>query len=89
METRGLSSEKMSADLVITHAKVITVDKDFSIRQAVAVKDGIITAVGTDDDVKPFIGNNTRVLDLKGKTIPLGSIKAVFKISVRTRLTSR
>jgi predicted amidohydrolase YtcJ len=69
METRGLSSEETRADLVITNAKVITVDKDFTIRQAVAVKDGKITAVGTDDEVKPFIGGNTRVLDLKGKSV--------------------
>ena len=69
MKTRGLSSEETSADLVITHAKVITVDKHFSIRQAVAVKGGKITVVGTDDDVKPLIGNITRVLDLKGKTV--------------------
>ena len=69
METRGLSSEETRADLVITNAKVITVDKDFTIRQAVAVKDGKITAVGTDDDVQPFIGGNTRVLELKGKPV--------------------
>jgi predicted amidohydrolase YtcJ len=69
METRGLPSEETKADLVITNAKVITVDKDFTIRQAVAVKDGKITAVGTDDDVKPFIDGNTRVLDLKGKPV--------------------
>ena len=67
METQGSSSEETSADLVITNAKVITVDKDFSIREAVAVKDGRIATVGTDHDVQPFIGPDPRVLDLKGK----------------------
>ncbi|MDP6682901.1 MAG: amidohydrolase [Desulfobacterales bacterium] len=59
----------MEADLVITNGKVITVDKDFSIKQAVAVQDGKIVAVGTNDEFKGFVGTNTRVLDLKGKPI--------------------
>ena len=59
----------MEADLVITNGKVITVDKDFSIKQAVAVKEGKIVSVGTNDEVKSFIGSNTQVLDLKGKPI--------------------
>ena len=59
----------MDADLVITNGKVITVDQDFSIKQAVAVKEGKILSVGTNDEVEPFIGSDTRVLDLKGKPI--------------------
>jgi hypothetical protein len=55
--------------LVTTNAKVITVDIDFSIKQAVAVKDGRIATVGTDHDVQRFIGPDTRVLDLKGKVV--------------------
>ena len=59
----------MRADLVIKNGKVITVDKDFSIQQAVAVKDGKIVAVGSDDDVKGHIASDTRVLDLRGKPL--------------------
>ncbi|MCK4963044.1 MAG: amidohydrolase family protein, partial [Anaerolineales bacterium] len=62
----------MEADLVITNGKVITVDKDFSIKQAVAVQDGKILAVGANDEIKAFIGSNTKVLDLKGKPIMPG-----------------
>ncbi len=69
MEPRRASSQESGADLVIVNAKVITVDRDFSIRQAVAVKDGRIAAVGTDDDVKAFRGPGTQVLDLKGKPV--------------------
>jgi predicted amidohydrolase YtcJ len=71
MGTNPMSEEKNS-DLVMTNAKVITVDKDFSIREALAVKDGKIVAVGTNDDVTPFIGSDTRVLDLKGMTVMPG-----------------
>ena len=64
-----MKSEDKKADLVLTNAKVITVDRDFSIKEAVAVKDGKIAAVGTSDDVKTYIASDTKVLDLKGKPI--------------------
>ena len=59
----------MEADLVIINGKIITVDQDFSIKQAVVVKDGKIVAAGSNNEVKPFITSGTRLLDLKGKTI--------------------
>jgi predicted amidohydrolase YtcJ len=59
----------MTADLAIISAKVITVDKDFSIKQAVAVKDAKITAVGTNEDIQKQITPATQVLDLKGKPL--------------------
>lgn len=55
------------ADLVIMNGKVITVDKNFCIEQAVAVKDGKILAVGKDQEIKAFIGRDTKVLDIQGK----------------------
>lgn len=62
----------MKADLVLTGANVITVDERESQAQAVAVKDGIIVAVGRDDEVAGLIGGETRVLDLAGKTVVPG-----------------
>jgi predicted amidohydrolase YtcJ len=59
----------MEADLVLINGKVITVDKDFSISQAVAVKNGKIICVDTDDKIRSFIGSHTQVLDFKGKPI--------------------
>ena len=64
-----MNSEEKKADLVLTNAKVITVDQDFSIKQAVAVKDGKIMAVGADDEIKTYIAADTKVLDLKGKPL--------------------
>ena len=57
------------ADLIIMNGKVITVDHDFSIKQAIAVKDGWIVAVGANGDVQKFAGKNTKTIDLKGKPI--------------------
>lgn len=36
-------------DLLITHAKIYTIDEDFSVTQAMAIKDGKIVATGTRD----------------------------------------
>ena len=64
-----MKPKNIPADFVLLNGKVITVDQDFSIKQAVAVKDGKIVAVGADDDVKPYIASDTKVLDLKGKPL--------------------
>jgi len=57
------------ADLIVHRAKVVTVDAKFSIAEAVAIKDGKITALGTDADVLKFKGTGTRVIDGGGKMV--------------------
>jgi predicted amidohydrolase YtcJ len=63
------------ADVVVWNAKVVTVDAAFSRAQAVAIRDGVFAAVGTNDDVKKLIGAGTRVIDAKGKTVVPGLIE--------------
>ncbi len=60
---------KTLADLVIMNGKVITVDNQFSIKQAVAVKEGKIVAVGRDEEIKKFVSQGTQVLDIQGKPV--------------------
>ena len=66
---RLMAAKAIKADMAIINGKVITVDKNFSIRETIAVRDGKIIAVGRNDDVKGVIGPKTEVLDLKGKTV--------------------
>jgi predicted amidohydrolase YtcJ len=61
--------QSLMPDLIILNGKVITVDKDFSIAEAIAVKDGKIVAVGKTNDIRKLIGESTEVLDLKGETM--------------------
>ena len=58
-----------TADLILHSGKIVTVDKDFSIREAIAVKDGRILAVGSSADILKLRGNTTQVIDLQGKTM--------------------
>jgi|GEM_PF-5950706 len=55
MEHNGELLEGLLPDLVITNGNVITIDSNFSIAQAVAVKHGNILAVGTDDEITTFL----------------------------------
>ncbi|MFQ6059566.1 MAG: amidohydrolase, partial [Anaerolineae bacterium] len=64
------------ADLVLTGGKIITVDARDSIAQAVAVKDGLIQAVGDDEAIRALVGERTKVIDLGGKAVTPGLIDA-------------
>src|SRR6478609_9667572 len=62
------------ADLVLRGGRVITVDKDWRVAQAVAIRDGRFLAVGSDAAIAPHIGPNTQVIELAGKTVVPGLI---------------
>lgn len=57
------------ADLIVHHAKVVTVDSEFRIAEAIAVRGDRVIAVGTDEDVLKLTGPKTKVLDLQGRTV--------------------
>lgn len=65
------------ADLILHGGKVVTVDAKFTIAEAVAIKGGRITAVGSSKAVlAQERGSGTRVMDLRGKTVLPGLIDA-------------
>ncbi|WP_237384468.1 amidohydrolase [Sulfidibacter corallicola] len=55
-----------TADLVLRNGRIYTVDKSQPWVEALAVKDGIIVARGSEADLKKWIGDGTRTLDLEG-----------------------
>jgi predicted amidohydrolase YtcJ len=63
-----------TADLVLTGGKLITVDKKDSIAQAVAVKNGRILDAGSDEAIRQYVGQETQVVDLHGRTVTPGLI---------------
>jgi predicted amidohydrolase YtcJ len=68
--TLPLSAQsRPAADLIITNAKVWTVDKSSPTAQAVAVLGDRIVAVGSNSDVNNWRGPNTRVIDAEGKLL--------------------
>jgi predicted amidohydrolase YtcJ len=57
------------ADLLIHHAKVVTVDAESRTFEAIAIKDGRVAAVGADAEVFRWKGPKTHVLDAEGRTV--------------------
>jgi predicted amidohydrolase YtcJ len=62
------------ADAVFLNGKIITVDDQFSIVEAMAVSDDRFIAVGTNEAMDGFTGPETEVIDLKGRTVVPGFI---------------
>lgn len=74
--THSSCRNRPSADLVLRGGKVVTVDENFSIQEAVAVRGDRIIYVGSRQKAKAYIGPKTKVLDLNGKLILPGLIDA-------------
>lgn len=66
----------VDADLILYNGKIVTVDSHFSVREAIAVKDGRFVVVGTNQEALREKGVHTRVIDLKGRTVLPGLIDA-------------
>jgi len=64
------------ADIVLTNGKVFTGLDEQPRFQAVAVKDGKILAVGTNEEIAEHVGTSTHVLDVEGKLVIPGFIDA-------------
>jgi predicted amidohydrolase YtcJ len=59
-------------DLAFLNGKVITVDPQDSVLEALGVVGNRIAITGTNADVEAFIGENTKVIDLQGRTLMPG-----------------
>ena len=55
--------------MVLHNGKIVTVDGEFSLAQAVAIKDGRFVAVGSDSEILALAGAQTEKVDLEGKTV--------------------
>ena len=62
------------ADTVFVGGRVITVDRDDSTAEAVAVKKDRIMSVGTCAEIETLIGEKTVVIELNGRTLMPGFI---------------
>ena len=64
------------ADLVLLEGKVITIDPNDSVVEAVAVKNGCIVATGHSSEIMKLVGAHTQVIHLGGKSVLPGFIDA-------------
>lgn len=71
-----------SADTVLLNGNVLTVDANFSMAEAIAVRNGRILAVGTNQQIRGLIDKETAQLDLGGKTVLPGIIDSHIHLSL-------
>lgn len=64
------------ADLVVLNGTVYTTDNDSTIAEAFAIKDKVIVAVGSNEQIKQWMGNGTQEIDLAGNTVIPGLVEA-------------
>jgi adenine deaminase len=70
--------QEQIADMVLFNGKIVTVDAKDTIAQAVAVKDGKVLQVGSDQQVKALAGPLSKMIDLRGKTVTPGLIDSHY-----------
>src|SRR3954467_13716752 len=64
------------ADLIVTNARIYTVDDTRPVVAAMAVRDGRIAFTGSAREAMALKGANTRMLDLGGRTVIPGMVDA-------------
>lgn len=69
-------NKKETADQVFLNGIVYTVEEEQPTAEAVAIKDGMIIAVGTTAEIQAFVGENTESIDLQGMTMTPGLIES-------------
>src|ERR1700737_901863 len=58
-----------SADTVLFNGKILTVDKDFRVQEALAIAHGQVLASGTSAAMKKLAGSKAKLIDLGGRTV--------------------
>jgi len=74
--SQRLFAQNSPADLVLIHGHILTVDREDSVAEALAIRQGVIVKVGSDREVLDFAGKGPglRVIDLQGHTATPGLI---------------
>jgi hypothetical protein len=74
MVSHVVAAADKAADLIVLNGRVLTVDARFTVAEAVAIRDGVFVAVGSNAEVTKLRGDTTRVIDARGKSVVPGLI---------------
>ncbi|NUH64055.1 amidohydrolase [Sulfitobacter sp. S0837] len=68
--TPALAQDQLAADLIVKNAGTVFADgAATSETTAFAVRDGTFVALGSDDDIEAYQGDDTQVIDADGRTV--------------------
>jgi predicted amidohydrolase YtcJ len=65
---------KQTADTIILHGRIYTVNSKQPWAEALAIKDGKILALGTDQQIQALAGSSTKTVDAKGHLVLPGFV---------------
>ncbi len=68
------TAQAQSADTILLNGKIVTLDAKSSVVPALAIRDGRIMALGSDDEMRKLAGPSTRTVDVGGRTVIPGLI---------------
>lgn len=74
LEQKTVTSSEKDITTIFKGGTILTVDKNFSEAEAIAIRNNQILAVGTEHQVLEIAGSNPKVIDLNGKTMLPGFI---------------
>jgi predicted amidohydrolase YtcJ len=63
------TASAQTADTVLFNGKILTLDKDFSVQQALAIGHGQVLASGSTAAMKKLAGDKAKLIDLGGRTV--------------------
>jgi predicted amidohydrolase YtcJ len=69
---------QQTVDTIVTNAKILTVDANFRVVEALAINQGRIVGRGTSAEMASYAGPNTKIIDVKGATVIPGLIDNHF-----------
>jgi predicted amidohydrolase YtcJ len=72
---RVLHAADEPADLVLRNGKIVTLDERQPVVRALAARAGRVVALGSDEQIARYVGDTTKVLDLKGRLAIPGFIE--------------
>ena len=78
--------EEPRADVIFFNGDIVTMVTEDEVQQAIAIKDGKILYVGSQEDLESYQGGSTEMIDLNGRTLLPGFIDAHshFSLAMQT-----
>ena len=67
--TEEVKTNIITADLIITNAKVAVMDNNKTITEAIAIKDGKVLATGSNEELLKLKNRSTKIINANGRTL--------------------
>ena len=71
-----ITAPLFAVDLIFFGGYILTMDDNQPVVEAIAVEDGLITAMGTEQNIIKLRDWRTKIVNLQGKTLMPGLIEA-------------